>query len=59
MKPVIGDRSISTEGFPLVSISVQLIALIVAQGRVLLIFFIFVVDITVLLLLLSRGALGC
>jgi hypothetical protein len=34
-KPVGGDQSFSTEGFPLISISVQLLSLIVTQGRVL------------------------
>jgi hypothetical protein len=60
-KHAVGDQSFSTEGFPLVSISVQLVALVVAQARVLLIVFIFIVDVMVLmlLLLLSRCTLGC
>jgi hypothetical protein len=58
-KPIGGDRTFSTEGFPFISISVQLLALIVTQGRVLLIIFIFIVDVMVLqLLLLSRCALS-
>jgi hypothetical protein len=61
MKPTGGDQSFNTEGFPLVSISVQLLAHVVAQGRVLLVVFVFVVDVMVLLpqLLLSRCTLGC
>jgi hypothetical protein len=61
MKPTGGDRGFSTEGFPFLSISVQLLTLVVAQGRVLLIVFIFVVDVMVLLLLLllSKCALSC
>jgi hypothetical protein len=60
MKPTDGDRGISTEGFPFINISVQLLALIVAQGRVLLVVFIFIVDVVVLrlLLLLNRCALS-
>jgi hypothetical protein len=50
MKPTDGNRGFNTKGFPFVSISVQLLALVVAQGRVLLIVFIFVVNIVVLLL---------
>jgi hypothetical protein len=55
------DWGFSTEGFPLVSISVQLLTLIVTQGRVLFVIFIFSVDVVVLLLLLllSRCALSC
>jgi hypothetical protein len=51
----------STEGFPFVNISVQLLALVVTQGRILFIVFIFIVDVVVLLLLqlLSRCALSC
>jgi hypothetical protein len=52
MKPAGRDRGLSTKGFPLVSISIQLLALIVTQGRVLFVVFIFIVDIVVLLLLL-------
>jgi hypothetical protein len=52
-KPTGGDRSVSTEG-----ISIQLLTLVVTQGRVLLVIFVFVVDVVVLLLLLSRCALG-
>jgi hypothetical protein len=51
-KPAGGDRGFSTEGFHFVSISVQLFALVVTQGRVLFIVFIFIVDVVVLLLLL-------
>jgi hypothetical protein len=60
-KPVGSDRGFSTEGFPFVSIPVQLLVLIVTQGRVHFIIFIFIVDIVVLLLLLllSRCALSC
>jgi hypothetical protein len=59
-KPTGGDWSYSTEGFPLVSISVQFLALVVTQGRVPLVISIFTVDIMalLLLLLLSRCALG-
>jgi hypothetical protein len=55
------DRGFSTEGFPFTNISVQLLALVVTQGRVLFIIFIFIVDVVVLLLLLllSRCALSC
>jgi hypothetical protein len=61
MKPVGRDWGFSTEGFPFVSISVQLLTLIVTQGRVLFIVFIFIVGVVVLLLLLllSRCALSC
>jgi hypothetical protein len=61
MKPAGRDRGFSTEGFPFVSISVQLLTLIVNQGRILFIVFIFIVDVMVLLLLLllSRCALSC
>jgi hypothetical protein len=64
LKPVDGDRSFSPEGFHLLSISVQLLTLGIAQGRVLLIVLIFIVDVVVLLLLLlllllSRCTLGC
>jgi hypothetical protein len=57
-KPAGRDRGFNTEGFPLISISVQLPALIVTQGRVLIIVFIFIIDVVVLLLLLllSRSA---
>jgi polyferredoxin len=50
MKPTGGDRGFNNEGFPFVSISVHLLALVVTQGRVLLVVFIFVIDIVVLLL---------
>jgi hypothetical protein len=58
MKPTGRDWGFSTEGFPLISISVQLLTLVVTWGRVI---FIFSVDIVVLLvlLLLSRCALSC
>jgi hypothetical protein len=61
MKLADRDRGFSTEGFPFTSISVQLLALVVTQGRVLFIVFIFIVDVVVLLLLLllSRCALSC
>jgi hypothetical protein len=60
MKPADRDRGFSTEGFPFISISVQLLTLIVTQGRVLFVIFIFIVDVVVLLLLLvlSRCALS-
>jgi hypothetical protein len=60
-KPAGRDWGFSTEGFPLISISVQLLTLVVTQGRVLFVIFIFSVDIVVLLLLLllSRCALSC
>jgi hypothetical protein len=60
-KPAGRDRCFSTEGFPFISISIQLLALVVTQGRVLFIIFIFIIDIVVLLLLLrllSRCALS-
>jgi hypothetical protein len=59
--PVGRDQVFSTEGFPFISISVQLLTLIVTQGRVLFIIFVFIVSIVVLLLLLllSRCALSC
>jgi hypothetical protein len=55
------DRGFSIEGFSFVSISVQLLTLIVTQGRVLFIVFIVIVDVVVLLLLLllNRCALSC
>jgi hypothetical protein len=60
-KPASRDWGFSTEGFPFVSIFVQLLALVVTQGRVLFVIFIFIVDIVVLLLLLllSRCSLSC
>jgi hypothetical protein len=60
-KPTGRDWGFNTEGFPLVSISVQLLALVVTRGRVLFIIFIFSVDVVVLLLLLllSKCALSC
>jgi hypothetical protein len=58
-----GDWSFSPEGLHLLSISVQPLALYVAQGSVLLIVLVFIVDVVVLLLLLlllllNRCALG-
>jgi hypothetical protein len=62
-KPADRDRGFSTEGFPFVSISVQLLALIITQGRVLFTVFIFIVDIVVvvllLVILLNKCALSC
>jgi hypothetical protein len=60
-KPTGRDRGFSTEGFPLVSIFVQLLTLVVTQVRVLFIIFIFIVNVVVLLmlLLLSRCTLSC
>jgi hypothetical protein len=60
-KPAGGEQGFSTEGFPFVSISVQLLALVVTQGRVHFTIFIFIVDVMVLLLLLllSWCALSC
>jgi hypothetical protein len=60
-KPAERDLGFSTEGFLFVSISVQLPALIVTQGRVLFIVSIFIVDamVLLLLLLLNRCALSC
>jgi hypothetical protein len=56
-----GDPSFRPKGLHLLSVSVHLLTLYVAQGRVLLIIFIFTVDIValLLLLLLSRCTLGC
>jgi hypothetical protein len=62
LKPTGGDCSLRPEGLHLLSVSVQLLALCVTQGRVLLIVLVFIIDIVVLLLLLlllSRCALGC
>jgi hypothetical protein len=60
LKPAGGNRSFSPERLHLVSIFVHLLDLHVAQTRVLLVVLVFVVDIMVLLLLLlSRCALGC
>jgi hypothetical protein len=61
MKPVGEDRSFSTKGLHLLSISVHLLTLCVAQGRVLLVVFVFNVDVVLLplLLLLGRCALSC
>jgi hypothetical protein len=59
-KPLDRDQGFNTEGFPFVSISVWLLALVFTQGRVLFIVFIFMVNVMVLmLLLLSRCALSC
>jgi hypothetical protein len=60
-KPTGRDRGFSTEGFPFVSISVQLLTLVVTQGRVHFIVLVFIVDIMVLLLLLllNRCAVSC
>jgi hypothetical protein len=60
-KPAGRDWGFSTEGFPLVSISVQLLTLVVTRGRVLFTIFIFSVNVVVLLLLLllSRCSLSC
>jgi hypothetical protein len=60
-KPVGRDQGFSTKGFPFVSISVQLLVLIVTQGRVLFIVFLFVVEnvVLLLLLLLSMCVLSC
>jgi hypothetical protein len=60
-KPAGRDWGFSTEGFPFIGISIQLLALIVTQGRVLFIIFIFTVDVVVLLLLLllSKCTLSC
>jgi hypothetical protein len=60
-KPVGRDQGFRTQGFPFITIFVQLLTLIVTQGRVLFIIFIFIVDVVVLLLLLllSRCALSC
>jgi hypothetical protein len=59
-KPAGRDRGFITEGLPFISISIQLLALVVTQGRVLFIVFIFIVNVVVLLLLLllSRCALS-
>jgi hypothetical protein len=60
-KPAGGDQVFNTEGFPFVTIFVQLLTLIVTPGRILFIVFIFIVDVVVLLLLLlllSRCALS-
>jgi hypothetical protein len=58
-KPAGRDWGFSTEGFPLINISVQLLALVVTQGRVLFVIFIFSVNVVVLLLLLlSKCALS-
>jgi hypothetical protein len=60
MKAAGGDRGFNTKWFPFVSTSVQLLTLIVTQGRVLLVVLIFIIDVMVLLLLLllSRCALS-
>jgi hypothetical protein len=61
MKPTGKDQGFSTEGFPFISISIQLLSFVVTQGRVLFIVFIFIIDVVVLLLLLllSKCALSC
>jgi hypothetical protein len=60
LKPASGDRSFGPEGLQLVSIFVHILTLFVTQGRVLLVVFVFIVDVIILLLLLlSRCALGC
>jgi hypothetical protein len=60
-KPAGRDRGFSAEGFPFISIFVQLLTLVVTQGSILFIVFVFIVDVVVLLLLLilSRCALSC
>jgi hypothetical protein len=60
-KPAGNDRGFNTKGFTFVNIFVQLLTLVVTQGRVLFIIFIFIGDVMVLLLLLllSRCALSC
>jgi hypothetical protein len=60
-KPTGRDQGFSTEGFPFLSISVQLLTLVVTQGRVLFVILIFIINVMVLLLLLllSRCALNC
>jgi hypothetical protein len=52
MKPAGRDQGFSTEGFPFISIFVQLLTLVVTKGRVLFVVFVFIVDVVVLLLLL-------
>jgi hypothetical protein len=60
-KPVGRYRGFNTEGFPFINISIQLLTLVVTQGRVLFVVFIFIVDVVVLLLLLlhSKCTLSC
>jgi hypothetical protein len=60
-KPTGRDRGFHIEGFPFISINIQILALIVTPGRVLFIVFTFIIDVVVLLLLLllSRCALSC
>jgi hypothetical protein len=53
-KPTGGDQSVSPEGLHLVRISVHLLNLCVAWGRVLLVGLVFILDVMVLLLLLLR-----
>jgi hypothetical protein len=61
LKPAGGDQSFSPKGLHLLSVSIHLLTVCVTQGRVLLIVFISVLDVIVhiLLVLLSRCALGC
>jgi hypothetical protein len=54
LKPVGGDRSFGPEGLHLICISVHLLELYVAQGKVLFIGLVFYVMVLLLLLLLSR-----
>jgi hypothetical protein len=58
LKAVGGDRSFSPEGLHLVHISVHLLILCVAQGRLLFISLVFYIMVLWLLLLLSRRALS-
>jgi hypothetical protein len=62
LKPTGGDWSFSPKGHHLISISVHLLALFVAQRRVLLIILVFIIGVIVLflllLMLLSKCALG-
>jgi hypothetical protein len=50
-KPAGRDQGLSTKGFPFISISVQLLTLVVTQGRIFFIIFAFIVDVVVFLVL--------
>jgi hypothetical protein len=55
------DWGFSTEGFSFINIFVQLLTLVVTQGRIFFVIFVFIVDVMVLLLLLllNSYALSC
>jgi hypothetical protein len=59
LKPAGGDRSFNPEGLDIVYISVHLLMLCVARGRLLFISLVFYIMVLQFLLLLSMRALSC